>query len=109
VRRRWDADCPAGVAVPVAERCAAVDCASVPLTTLREGEWGRVTCLEDPGSAEARKLAGLGILPGSHLVLLQRSPAFVLRTGHTEFALDAALASRIRVRREGALEPESSG
>ncbi|HLG05179.1 MAG TPA: FeoA family protein [Gemmatimonadales bacterium] len=100
VRRRWDEDCPAGVPVPTVERCAAVDCDSVRLSTLAEGERARVTCLEDPGSAAARKLAALGILPGIDLVLVQRTPAFVLATSETELALDAALASQIRVRKE---------
>lgn len=100
VGRRWNAECPAGAPVPAPERCAAVDCDSIRLTSLGEGEGGRVTCLEDPGSTEARKLATLGILPGADLVLLQRSPAFVFRTGHTEIALDAGLAARVRVRRE---------
>ena len=99
VRRRWNADCPSGVPVPAAERCAAVDCDSVRLSALAIGEPARVTCLEDPGSAEAKKLAALGILPGTDLVLLQRRPTFVLSTGHTEFALDTALTSRIRVRK----------
>ena len=101
VRRRWDEDCPAGVPVPATDRCAAVDCDSVPLCTLALGERARVTCLEDPASPAARKLAALGILPGIDLVLVQRTPAFVLATGETELALDAALASRIRVRKEG--------
>ena len=101
VRRRWDDDCPAGVPVPAIERCAAVDCDSVRLSTLAEGERARVTCLEDPGGPEARKLVALGILPGTNLVLVQRAPAFVLATGETELALDAGLASRIRVRKEG--------
>ena len=77
-----------------------MDCDSIPVTMLAEGERGRVTCLESPDSAGARKLAALGILPGIDLVLLQRTPAFVLQTGHTQIALDTELASRIRVRRE---------
>lgn len=96
----WSADCPAGMPVPAAERCAGVDCDSVRLTALAEGEAGRVTCLEDPGGALARKLAAIGVLPGVELELVQRSPAFVFRTGHAEFAVDETLATHIRVRRE---------
>jgi Fe2+ transport system protein FeoA len=77
-----------------------VDCDSVRLSVLREGEAARVTCLEDPGGAAARKLAALGVLPGVELVLVQRSPAFVFQMGHAEFAVDAGLAGHIRVRRE---------
>jgi len=101
LRRRWGAECPDGTPVPTAERCAGVDCDSVRLSALREGQAGRVTCLEDPGGAAARKLAALGVLPGVEVVLVQRSPAFVFRIGHAEFAVDAGLAGHVRVRREG--------
>jgi DtxR family Mn-dependent transcriptional regulator len=40
----------------------------------------------------------LGVLPGAELTLVQRYPAFVVRIGHAEFALDAELAGRIQVR-----------
>ena len=81
VGRRWGMDCPAGSPVPEVERCAALDCDSVRLTMLDVGDAARVTCLEAPGTPESRKLAGLGILPGVGLVLLQRSPVFVFRWG----------------------------
>lgn len=100
VGRRWGADCPAGSPVPQEDRCAALDCDSVRLTMLAEGERGRVTCLEAPGSTGAKKLMALGILPGVGVVLLQRAPVFVFRMGHGEFALDAGLAAQVRVRRE---------
>ena len=44
----------------------------------------------------------LGVLPGVRLRVVQRSPAWVLRMGRTEIALDDALASRIRVLTDGA-------
>jgi DtxR family Mn-dependent transcriptional regulator len=85
--------------VPAAARCAAFDCDSVRLTALAEGERGRVTCLEEPGSRPTAKLAALGVLPGAELTVLQRFPAFVFRIGYSELAVDAELAGRIRVRR----------
>jgi len=100
LRRRWGAECPDGTPVPSVERCAGVDCDSVRLSALAEGQAARVTCLEDPGGAAARKLAALGVLPGVAIVLVQRSPAFVFRMGHAEFAVDAELAAHVRVRRE---------
>ena len=100
LRRRWGAECPDGTPVPTVERCAGADCDSVRLSALREGQAARVTCLEDQGGPAARKLAALGVLPGVAVVLLQRSPAFVFRMGHAEFAVDAELAGHIRVRRE---------
>jgi Fe2+ transport system protein FeoA len=100
LRRRWGAECPDGTPVPSFERCSGLDCDSVRLSTLAEGQGARVTCLEDPGGAAGRKLAALGVLPGVAIVLVQRSPAFVFRMGHAEFAVDAGLAGHIRVRRD---------
>lgn len=91
----WKEACDAGAPVPHAGGCP--DCGSVRLTTLRRGDRGSVSCLEEPWSAEAAKLAGLGILPGVRLRIVQRSPAWVLRMGRTEIALDDELASQIRV------------
>jgi ferrous iron transport protein A len=79
-----------------------VDCDSIRLTALAEGDRARVTCLEEPGSAAARRLSALGVLPGTELILVQRAPAFVFQVGHAELAVDEALAQRIRVRREDA-------
>ncbi len=93
----WGAECPNGTPVPTPERCTAVDCDSVRLTTLAEGERGRVTCLEEPASGPSATLAAMGVLPGTELVLLQRYPAFVFRIGYSELALDAELAGRVRV------------
>ncbi len=100
LRRRWGAECPDGTPVPTIDRCAGVGCDSVRLASLGVGEMARVTCLEDPGSPAARKLAGLGVLPGVEVVLVQRAPAFVFCIGHAEFAVDAELAAHIRVRSE---------
>jgi Fe2+ transport system protein FeoA len=72
---------------------------SVSLRALREGERGWVAELAEPGSPVTARLVVMGILPGAELELLQRFPAFVFRIGCAEFAVDAALAERIRVRR----------
>lgn len=102
--RRWNREgrCPDGVPVPEGGRCRDLECDSVPLTELAPGEEGTVTCLEEPGSREARKLMAMGVLPGASLRLLQRYPAFVFRMGYGEFAVDGTLAALIRVRRAGA-------
>jgi DtxR family Mn-dependent transcriptional regulator len=97
--RGWADECPTGLPVPEAHRCAAVDCESVPLTSLAEGERGCITCLQDPGATSAAKVAALGALPGVELELVQRFPAFVFRIGYAEVAVDTQLAESIRVRR----------
>ncbi len=98
----WKDSCRAGAPVPETGGCHGVDCHSVRLDTLAPGDVGAVSCLEEPWTAAAAKLAGLGILPGVRLRLVQRFPAYVLRLGRTELALDRELASRIRVVPENA-------
>jgi Fe2+ transport system protein FeoA len=98
VPRAWGKDCPRGTPVPVAGPCA--DCDSVRLVELREDESARVSCLEDPGGAVALRLASAGVLPGTEVRMLQRWPAFVIRIGFAELALDGEAARHVRVRRE---------
>lgn len=71
----------------------------VPLTLLGEGVRARVVRLDQPGSQGTAQLVALGVLPGAEVTLLQRYPAFVMRIGHTEFAVDDQLARRIHVGR----------
>lgn len=94
----WRESCPVGPPVPEPHLCAAADCDSIPLTLLRPGDSGTVTCLQRPEEASTFKLAALGILPGTRLDLVQRTPGYVFRVGYTELALDAELAARVRVR-----------
>ncbi|MDP3910970.1 MAG: FeoA domain-containing protein [Gemmatimonadales bacterium] len=97
---KWAGDCPAGLPVPIPDRCNAVDCESMPVTALAEGERARVTCLQQPASAAAARLSALGLLPGVEIEVIQRFPAFVFRIGHAEVAVDEALAGLIRTNKE---------
>lgn len=106
--RLWGVECPAGTPVPSVWRCAALECDSVRLTTLAEGDAARVTCLEEPEAPAAAQLVALGVLPGVELQLVQRYPAFVFRIGHSELAVDSALAARIRVRPASQPSPATS-
>jgi DtxR family transcriptional regulator, Mn-dependent transcriptional regulator len=95
---RWKESCEAGAPVPVPGGCQGVDCHSVCLTRLQPGDGGSVSCLEEPWTGGAAKLAGLGVLPGVRLRLIQRYPAYVLQLGRTEIAMDEGLARQVRVR-----------
>lgn len=90
-------ECPHGAPVPTFEPCE--DCDAISLVDLEEQGTVRVSCLLDPGSSTAIRLASAGILPGAEVTLLQRWPAFVLRIGYAELAIDRETASLIRVRR----------
>jgi len=93
--------------VPVIGPCE--DCDAIALTDLRERDTARVSCLLNPAAPAAVRLASAGVLPGAELTLVQRWPAFVLRIGYAELAIDREIAGLIRVRREPAvaeLRPE---
>lgn len=98
-----DERCLEGKRVPRTPECDP-DCEAMPLSELIVGGRGTVSCLDDPGGLHARKLAAMGILPGTDVELLQRSPVYVIRMGHSDFAVDAVLAERIRVRRREGTE-----
>lgn len=70
---------------------------AAPLTSLPEGVRGRVAHLDQIESPATAHLVALGVLPGAELTLVQRYPAFVVRMGNAEFALDSELAGRIHV------------
>lgn len=97
----WDESCVAGAPLPDDTGCAGTDCASLSLTELQIGRPAVISCLEQPSSREARKLVALGVLPGVRLRLMQRYPAYVIRLGHTELAVDTAMAALIRVYSDG--------
>ena len=98
----WGETCPDGAPVPEPHRCAALNCDSMRLTSLSAGQRGSVTCLDDPGSGAAAKLAALGVLPGVTIELVRTYPAFVFRIDYSCFAVDAGLAELVRVRVEDA-------
>lgn len=97
--RTWGKDCPHGSPVSTFEPCE--DCDAISLLDLEEGGTARVSCLVDPGSPSAIRLAGAGVLPGAEVRLVQRWPAYVLRIGYAELAIDRETARLVRVRRDG--------
>lgn len=99
----WDDACAEG-GPPVQEvhKCDSGCCPSHPVTTLAKGSTGVVSCLTDPDHPRAARLASLGILPGVPVRLVQTHPAFVLRVGFAEIALDGDMARLVRVITGGA-------
>ncbi|MFQ5538655.1 MAG: FeoA family protein [Gemmatimonadota bacterium] len=93
----WDESCPGGEPVQAEHKCESSCCPSRPVATLEEGTMGVVSCLTDPEHPRAARLASLGILPGVPVRVVQTYPAFVLRMGYTEIALDRDLACLVRV------------
>jgi DtxR family Mn-dependent transcriptional regulator len=69
------------------------------LSVLPPGATARVVMVAADLRDQAERLASLGVSPGSEIELLQRRPAFVLRAGETQVALDEEIARRIFVQR----------
>ena len=94
----WDEACPeGGPPVPEVHKCDSGCCPSHPVTTLAHGATGVVSCLTDPDHPRAARLASMGILPGVPVRLVQTYPAYVLRVGFAEIALDYEMARLVRV------------
>lgn len=85
--------------LPVLEvhRCSRGQCPSNPVTTLEPGAKGVISCLTNPDHPRTARLASLGLLPGVQIELVQKYPAFVLRVGFADIALDEELAGLVRV------------
>ena len=80
-------------------RLAPVRGDSIPLPDLAEGETSELVCLNCTHASRRNALAVFGLVPGSRLVLQQKRPAFVVRIGETELALEPSIASDILVKR----------
>ncbi len=69
-----------------------------PLAELEPGEEGYVACVQSHDQRAFHKLMAMGILPGSPIKLLRRSPAYVFQVGYSQFAVDRDIAEKIYVR-----------
>jgi len=72
---------------------------SIPLPDLNEGDTSELVCLNCAHATRRNSLAVYGLVPGSRVVLQQKRPAFVVRVGETELALEAEIARELLVRR----------
>jgi DtxR family Mn-dependent transcriptional regulator len=69
------------------------------LTQLAPGETAEFAGVNSANESRKHTLAVYGLVPGSRLTLQQRSPAYVVRVGETELALEGDIAREILVRR----------
>jgi ferrous iron transport protein A len=64
---------------------------------LKKGSKVHVLQLLVTGGEHLRKLTAFGIMPGVEIEILQTSPAYVLKIGYTQIALDYQIAKNIIV------------
>jgi len=94
--------CPHGRNIPEGACC--VEARKVPekvVMTLAELQKDRpavVSHLRTDDRDTLQKLLLIGALPGTQLTVRQRFPAFVLKLGNSEFAIDRELATHVYVR-----------
>ena len=84
---------------PMGDDGAAVTPLITRLSRLAVGEHAKVAFLTPSFHKRFDRLAAFGMNPGAELALHQRKPAYVVRLGETELALDHEIADEIFVRR----------
>ncbi len=70
---------------------------SVPIVRCKKDTMVYVVRLLSASGGHLRKLTALGVLPGVKIEILQTYPAYVLKIGYTQIALDYNLAKNIIV------------
>ncbi len=94
--------CPHGNTIPPGPCCAkssrTVTPLVQPLTTLPVGGTARITFIAPRANKRLERLAALGVVPGTKLVLKQKSPAYVIRADQTDIAIEEDVAKDIFVR-----------
>lgn len=94
--------CPHGKPIPQGECCKKlshfVKPLVMPMTDLDPGSTGRIVFIAPKDHSRMDRLSSLGIVPGTEVSLHQKTPAFVIRIGQSELALDTEIAGEIYVK-----------
>jgi DtxR family transcriptional regulator, Mn-dependent transcriptional regulator len=94
--------CPHGKPIPQGECCKKlshhVKPLVMPMSDLEPGSRGRIVFIAPKDHSRMDRLSSLGIVPGTEVQLHQKRPAFVIRIGETELALEMEIAGEIYVK-----------
>jgi DtxR family Mn-dependent transcriptional regulator len=94
--------CPHGKPIPRGTCCKKlahhIKPLVMPMKDLEPGNRARITFISPRDHGRMDRLSTLGIVPGTDIVLHQKKPAFVIRAGETELALDLDIAAEIYVK-----------
>lgn len=95
--------CPHGRSIPRGECCDRIRTEIRPLVTRLSdaglGDLLRIVFITPKSKRRLEKLSSLGIVPGSRIRLLQRTPSYVLQIGETTVAVDRDITDEIYVKR----------
>ena len=95
--------CPHGKPIPTGDCCKKlshhISPLVMPMKDLEPGSKGRIVFIAPKDHSRMDRLSTLGIVPGTIVQLHQKRPAFVIRAGETELALDMEIAAEIYVKR----------
>ena len=92
---------PHGQAIPQGDCCRKAHTDGIrevaALCDGRPGATGTVAYLSTRDSREVQKLMAMGVLPGTDIELIRRSPSYVFQVGYSQFTVDRPLAELIFV------------
>jgi DtxR family Mn-dependent transcriptional regulator len=95
--------CPHGKSIPAGPCCRelahTIEPLVQPLDRLPAGSEGRIVYITPRDRERLAPLTNLGVVPGAHVHLRQKSPAFVLSVGETTLAVDPSIAGEIYVKK----------
>jgi DtxR family Mn-dependent transcriptional regulator len=95
--------CPHGKPIPQGPCChelsQTIEPLVQPLDRLPAGAEGRIVYIVPRDRERLAPLTNLGIVPGAHVRVRQKAPAFVLALGETTLAVDPAIAGEIYVKK----------
>lgn len=93
--------CPHGLPIPEGNCCGeakrSIESATKNLNQLQVGQQARIAYINTRSNSRMHQLTQLGIRPGAVIWIHQKYPALVIRTDHTQIALDEGIANDILV------------
>ena len=94
--------CSHGKPIPQGSCCRVfekrIDPLTVRLADLVPGKGGKIVFIAPRSQSRLNRLAVLGIVPGTNVILVQKKPAVVLSAGETSIAIEDEMAREIWVR-----------
>lgn len=96
-------ECPHGRRIPPGPCCAKagsnVESVVIPLSKVFPGSRAKVAYISSTHYHRLDRLASLGIIPGSEVILHQTKPSYIIQIGNSQVAIDKEILKDIYVRK----------